>query len=210
MTFDFSNSRWIDLYHPTGKLWMNVSEDKGFTFKITGLPDIESNIIEIAARSLSMTNRFGGQTSMPFSVLRHSLYIGLCLKYREWSNRIIFCGLMHDISEAFFTDVPKPFKIQDDTKRELAIFKCLPWVELHGDDPHSGAVKYWDNVALVMESEKYGYPTWELSRVVKAKYNLHDSDLQFYRNIMNLYSDSPDDVIQSQWIEMVYNVKSSL
>jgi len=73
------------------KMWFNRPQDSPFT-----LPDI--------VHGLSQINRFGGQTSFPYSVAQHSCYVCDLLGGSRW-------GLMHDAAEALLgSDICRPLK----------------------------------------------------------------------------------------------------
>lgn len=61
--------------------------------------------IEDIAHGLSLTNRFNGQTSRPYSVALHSIYCATIV-----SERHVFQALMHDAPEAYLGDVVTPLK----------------------------------------------------------------------------------------------------
>src|SRR5579859_2936777 len=64
--------------------------------------DIDINDI---AHSLSMQCRYNGHCRRFYSVAEHSYWVS---KYVEPENAL--WGLMHDASEAYVTDVPRPLK----------------------------------------------------------------------------------------------------
>jgi hypothetical protein len=68
-------------------------------------PRIEEIDIEDIAHALSMTCRFGGHCLNFYSVAEHC-----CLMYDKASDKNKFHALMHDASEAYITDVPRPLK----------------------------------------------------------------------------------------------------
>ena len=209
-------ANYIALFHPTGKLWMATDYDRDtgrcdYHFEFTDLDDLESDIINISGHALSITNRFGGQSAIGYSVLRHSLYIGECLQGQGIvSSEIVFAGLMHDMSEAYFADVPRPFKTDGDRAREIGIMRATPWSCLHGDLPHEGLVKYWDNVALVIEAEKYGHPEWVWTKGYRQNMNLLEVDLQSYAQKMDEHEEHSESYILDCWRRMAFNVASSL
>lgn len=61
--------------------------------------------IEDIARGLVHTCRFGGQLEHFYSVLEHSIAVAT-----ELPSELKVAGLMHDLSEAFIGDQPKPIK----------------------------------------------------------------------------------------------------
>ena len=68
-------------------------------------PDPNSITIEDGAHALSLLCRFGGHTPRMFSVAEHSLHVMDLLPHHQK-----LAGLMHDFSEAFLIDIPRPIK----------------------------------------------------------------------------------------------------
>jgi hypothetical protein len=68
-------------------------------------PEISNFYIEDIAHGLSMICRFNGHSNRFYSVLEHSLR-GACMV----SEKNITAFLLHDASEAYIMDVPRPLK----------------------------------------------------------------------------------------------------
>lgn len=68
----------------------------------------EINIADIA-HSLSMQCRYNGHCKRFYSVAEHSVLIARWL-LRSCSPQIALWGLLHDASEAYLADVPRPLK----------------------------------------------------------------------------------------------------
>ena len=66
--------------------------------------------IEDIAHALSLLCRGGGQLTYFYSVGQHSLNCATEAKARGWSERQQLACLLHDASEAYMSDVPRPFK----------------------------------------------------------------------------------------------------
>lgn len=66
------------------------------------------DILDIA-HALSMLCRFGGHCLKFYSVAEHSVHIARWL-YPQHGARVALCGLLHDATEAYVTDVPRPTK----------------------------------------------------------------------------------------------------
>lgn len=86
---------WIQTY--TGKQYWPID------------PRPEDVNIEDIAHALSMLCRFGGHCLRFYSVAEHSIHIARWL-YPRYGARVALCGLMHDATEAYVTDVPRPLK----------------------------------------------------------------------------------------------------
>jgi hypothetical protein len=87
----FVKDAWIETY----------TKRKFNVFK----PDLDSINIEDIAHALACNARFNGHLIRPLSVAEHSYYVS---KYvgREHA----FVALLHDASEAYLSDVPRPIK----------------------------------------------------------------------------------------------------
>jgi 5'-deoxynucleotidase YfbR-like HD superfamily hydrolase len=86
---------WIQTY--TGKQYWPID------------PRSEDIDIRDIAHALSMLCRFGGHCLKFYSVAEHSVHIARWL-YQRHGAHVALCGLMHDATEAYVTDVPRPLK----------------------------------------------------------------------------------------------------
>lgn len=75
-------------------------------------PTPEMFCIEDIAHALSMQPRFGGHLPKFYSVAQHSYHVAVRLLDYRYSKQIQFAGLMHDASEAYLLDVPRPIKTE--------------------------------------------------------------------------------------------------
>ena len=73
-------------------------------------PDMECVDIRDIAHALSLTCRGNGHVKNFFSVGQHCVYCALEAEARGYSRRVILGCLLHDASEAYMSDVPRPFK----------------------------------------------------------------------------------------------------
>ena len=73
-------------------------------------PRPEDVTIEDIAHSLSQVCRYGGHTRYHYFVAQHSVYVAQAVK--SWGGSILdqFLALVHDASEAYLVDVPRPIK----------------------------------------------------------------------------------------------------
>jgi hypothetical protein len=68
-------------------------------------PHIDDICIEDIAHSLSQQCRFGGHCKLPYFVGHHSILVSQYCKPED-----ALWGLLHDASEAYVVDVPRPLK----------------------------------------------------------------------------------------------------
>lgn len=73
-------------------------------------PRVEDLNIHDVAHALSNLCRFGGHCSRFYSVAEHSVHVAQLTKHFGASARQILYGLLHDASEAYLVDVPRPIK----------------------------------------------------------------------------------------------------
>lgn len=73
-------------------------------------PNIDDIDIKDIAHALSLICRGNGQVQKFFSVGQHCLYCAREAKARGYSDRIVLACLVHDASESYMSDVPRPFK----------------------------------------------------------------------------------------------------
>lgn len=74
--------------------------------------DPEADKIEITdvAHALSLICRGNGHVKTFFSVGQHCIHCALEAEARGYGSRIALACLLHDASEAYMSDVPRPFK----------------------------------------------------------------------------------------------------
>ncbi len=73
-------------------------------------PRPEEITIEAIAHSLGMQCRYAGHVSRFYSVAEHCVHIARWILKETWDYGAALCGLLHDASEAFLVDVPRPIK----------------------------------------------------------------------------------------------------
>jgi hypothetical protein len=74
-------------------------------------PDKNTIDIHDIAHALSLTCRGNGHVKNFFSVGQHCVYCAREAEARGYSRRVILGCLLHDASEAYMSDVPRPFKL---------------------------------------------------------------------------------------------------
>lgn len=73
-------------------------------------PNPEDICIKDIAHSLSNICRYTGATRVFYSVAEHSLRISHSILNQTKDNKLALWGLLHDASEAYLTDIPRPIK----------------------------------------------------------------------------------------------------
>ena len=73
-------------------------------------PTPDSIDIRDIAHALSYLCRGNGQVSSFFSVGQHCLHCAREARARGYSDSVVLACLLHDGSEAYMTDVPRPYK----------------------------------------------------------------------------------------------------
>jgi hypothetical protein len=141
-----------------GKLMMNsiIITRTGRHFDILD-PDPELiNLTDIAA-ALSKLCRFGGHCMQFYSVAEHCvLTTRLIAENMQDREDLLAWALLHDASEAFIVDIPRPVKrqlpeyqrLEEVIQRAIAERFNLPW-------PIPDEVYQADNDMLIMEMESY-------------------------------------------------------
>ena len=81
-------------------------------------PDAEGICIEDIAHALSFLCRGNGHVSKFWSVAQHCILCAREAAAREWPDRLVLACLLHDASECYLSDVPRPFKKEMPTYRE--------------------------------------------------------------------------------------------
>jgi hypothetical protein len=89
--------------------WIATLSGAKFYINAMNLCDIP---IEDIAHALSMNCRYNGHVHTHYSVAEHSIAVARILERMGASDMVCFAGLLHDISEAFVPDIPRPFKAE--------------------------------------------------------------------------------------------------
>lgn len=87
--------------------WMQIFSHRAF---YPFAPDLNDINIQDIAHALSCICRFGGHCSEFYSVAQHSVSVSLILEALDGKLAASY-GLLHDASEAYIGDVPRPLKI---------------------------------------------------------------------------------------------------
>lgn len=75
-------------------------------------PDPEGICIEDIAHALSLLCRGNGHVSKFWSVAQHCILCAREAAARNWPDRLVLACLLHDASECYLSDVPRPFKAE--------------------------------------------------------------------------------------------------
>jgi uncharacterized protein len=115
-------------------------------------PDLETLKIVDIAHALSMNPRYGGHSPVFISVAEHSVWLHDYMQFQGYSDDECYSGLMHDSSEAYLVDIPKPIKLElpDYNRVEDNLMKALA-KKFEFTYPLSPTVKTIDKVALEWE-----------------------------------------------------------
>jgi len=114
-------------------------------------PRVEDVCIEDIAHALSMICRFGGHTREYYSVGSHSIHVS-----RIVPPQLALTGLLHDATEAYFSDMIKPVKrmFPEYSVAEHRLWKVI--AERYGlPETLPDEVKVADNVALMTERRDF-------------------------------------------------------
>ncbi len=88
--------------------WQETYSGKFYTLD----PRVEEVHLEDIAHGLSQLCRFTGQCKHFYSVAQHCLNVYKDLKEQGYNEEIQLIGLLHDASEVYICDLPKPFKVE--------------------------------------------------------------------------------------------------
>lgn len=130
--------------------WLQTYQGKAFSLTHPKASDV--NIQDIA-HALAHTCRFGGHCSRFYSVAEHSVLVSLVVPPED-----ALAGLMHDATEAYVVDVPRPLKLllSDYAEIEARVAVVIAQKFGLGDMPPS--VKLADNTVLLAERDALMLP----------------------------------------------------
>ena len=90
-----------------------MSNEQGELYDLLALRYMDVDLERLAGR-LAKINRFNGATDYPYSVAQHSVFVASLV-----TRDLRLPALLHDLAEAFVTDLPLPIK------RECADYKAI-------------------------------------------------------------------------------------
>jgi 5'-deoxynucleotidase YfbR-like HD superfamily hydrolase len=135
--------------------------------------------IEDIAHHLGAINRWAGATRVPFSVAQHSVHVSRQLD--EHGPAVALVGLLHDGSEAYLCDVPRPLKQSDtfaayraaEARLQAAVYAAFGLAHYAADDVVRALVDHADRRMLRTEQEQLMLPSpHEDDRIGVAAYRL--------------------------------------
>lgn len=137
--------------------------------------------IQDIAHSLSHQCRFGGHIPIFYSVAQHSVMCASAVSENKLQ------ALLHDASEAYLLDMPKPIKnyLTEYKKIEYNLMKVIS-NKFGFSYPLSKNVKEADHYVFEYENENL----WEMNKVSKMDiWNKKDAEEKFLNMFYNLFYD---------------------
>jgi uncharacterized protein len=126
----------------------------GVAFDITNAKMSDLNIGDIA-HSLSMQCRFNGHTNRFYSVAEHSLVVTELVSQHTNDPWILMQALLHDGSEAYLCDIPRPIKpLLIEYKVYERQIEQLIFARWDCEEEMNPLIKSADIAALLMEKNK--------------------------------------------------------
>lgn len=115
-------------------------------------PNPDTIVIEDIAHGLSHMPRWSGQTEQFYSVAQHSVRVA---SYFD-DKKIALQALLHDATEAYMMDIPKPLKnLIPEYKTIEENLLCNILKKFGCDCKLSPEIKYWDNFELDIEIDTF-------------------------------------------------------
>lgn len=117
-------------------------------------PRSEDLRIEDIAHALSMLCRFNGHVERFYSVAEHSVIVATAVAQVSRDSRMILTALLHDASEAYLSDVPRPLKRMPEMEPYRRMERLLEEAIAERFNlfyPLPDSIKYFDHVALMTE-----------------------------------------------------------
>lgn len=116
---------------------------------------LSSDMIDIRdiAHALALQCRFGGHCQAFYSVAEHSVRVAQVLDATGFNATVVLQGLLHDASEAYLMDIPKPIKVHLPEYRDLERHVQSTIYQTFGLPADMPASVHWaDMTMLVTES----------------------------------------------------------
>jgi hypothetical protein len=134
--------------------WMQTASGRAYWPADPSHEDVDINDI---AHALSMLCRYGGHSRWFYSVAEHSVLVSRMVP-PEWALH----GLLHDATEAYLVDVPRPIKRHLTNYKELEQRNWVAICDAFGMDPTMpDCVHDADSAILLAEKDVLMGPTPE-------------------------------------------------
>lgn len=137
-------------------------------------PRPEQICIEDIAHALGNTCRFSGHTSRYISVAEHCIRVSRVL--RKLSPAMGMLGLLHDATEAYLTDIPRPYKhlLVGYKEYETALANCIfEALGMPFREPFGAEVKDADELLLAVEQYELMPDTKFWPRILSKEEHSH-------------------------------------
>ena len=158
-------------------------------------PDAEGICIEDIAHALSFLCRGNGHVSKFWSVAEHCIFCAREAAAREWPARLVLACLLHDASECYLSDVPRPFK------------KELPGYRVHEGRLLTLIYERYLGTALTEEEERLVKEIDDGALFYDLKELLHneqsEEDPQFH--IVPDYEYRPFHEVEQEYLQLFYH-----
>jgi hypothetical protein len=172
----------------------------GGTHFIPTKPESDKIHITDIAHALSLICRGNGHVKTFFSVGQHCIHCAKEAKARGMSDRVVLACLLHDASESYMSDVPRPFKQYLDQYRQFekqlldVIYTKYLGSTLTGEEERQvkeidDDMLYYDLLELLNEPSEREAPKMktEFSYEVRAFEAVEKEYLELFKVIMNSY-----------------------
>ena len=114
---------WIQVYSGASVYVTDMSKNNS-----------ENILIEDIAHGTSMQCRFNGHIKEFYSVAQHSVHVADMVYKLTGSKKLAFEGLMHDSSEAYLADLPRPVKRALPSYKDMELVMEKRIAEIFGYD----------------------------------------------------------------------------
>lgn len=142
-------------------------------------PDINFILLPDIAHSLAFQCRFGGHTRKFYSVAQHCILVSDLV--REDSVELKLAGLLHDATEAYLVDLPRPVKNQMPIYKEVEDKLAALISKRFGLAPQLFIdVKKYDEEALSIEARSLMapmHPDWyttSVQEIIESPYHIKE------------------------------------
>lgn len=171
-------------------LTTSLAEENIFKADIEGYGQDTYKLAYDLACGLAAKSRFAGQLRcIHYSVLHHSYLVGMTAEHMGLSNDVVRQAYLHDIGEAFFADIPSPFKTTYDKFREQSLIDEISRLLDFKIGEPTNEVKSLDNVAALVEASILGKATGSWTWVTAEILNLTPHEYQMFDTMCKIIYD---------------------